>query len=416
MRSVAPILIIGLMPVVAFSQLYLISGTPNDGTRFGAFPMNLLQVTPERSAKLIKELVSTSDMVDWLTISYESRKALIWPAGIPPYNENHGPDAPLIVLDLDKAGVVKRCQMRANEKGIVTHWLAEVPGKGMVLEWFGFLDDPTRGYTHGMLMDPSVPCEQSFTLVPPDDITHFVAHGNPGVANMNVRDGISGAVDKDGRIWSGGMATSTFTFPYRAPPELRPGSDYRSIGLMINNSQVMVVTYGDAANPNSPFFVLRKRDNTWHSLAVQSDYYARLRAFDNFIAVVEGRIKKTMARQRGRGMIQMGLKDEPGDKSAGRKDWKGETAYGPDQESRFLDAAEVYPGRLHLYDVETERLFTITTHQADSEILLVENKTAYYRISDRLYSAPVTEKGIGAAVLLATSDLVRYAHWAFIKH
>lgn len=34
---------------------------------------------------------------------------------------------------------------------------------------------------------------------------------------------------------------------------------------------------------------------------------------------------------------------------------------------------------------------------------------------DRLYSAPITEKGIGAAHLIATDEAIRDAHWAFIK-
>ena len=76
----------------------------------------------------------------------------------------------------------------------------------------------------------------------------------------------------------------------------------------------------------------------------------------------------------------------------------------------------MFPGRLHLYDVTNERVYTIATNQGDSEVLLVENNIVYYRVSDRLYSAPVTEKGIGAARLLASNEAIRDAHWAFIKH
>jgi hypothetical protein len=75
----------------------------------------------------------------------------------------------------------------------------------------------------------------------------------------------------------------------------------------------------------------------------------------------------------------------------------------------------VYPGRLHIYDVESERSYLIVTNQGDSEVLLVENNTVYYRVSDRVYSVALTDQGLGPARLLATSDLVRDAHWAFIK-
>jgi hypothetical protein len=60
-------------------------------------------------------------------------------------------------------------------------------------------------------------------------------------------------------------------------------------------------------------------------------------------------------------------------------------------------------------------MYTIGTNQGDSEILLVTDKTVFYRVSDRLYSAPVTDQGIGTAHLLATADAIRDAHWAFVK-
>jgi hypothetical protein len=66
--------------------------------------------------------------------------------------------------------------------------------------------------------------------------------------------------------------------------------------------------------------------------------------------------------------------------------------------------------------VATDRHYTITTNQGDSEIILVDNDTVYYRVSNRLYSAPIPATSIGAAKLLATDELIRDAHWAFLKH
>ena len=76
----------------------------------------------------------------------------------------------------------------------------------------------------------------------------------------------------------------------------------------------------------------------------------------------------------------------------------------------------VYPGRLDVYNIDTEKLCTITTNQGDSEILLIEDNTVYYRVSDRLYKAPITDSGFGAATLIANDEAIRDAHWAFIKH
>ena len=75
----------------------------------------------------------------------------------------------------------------------------------------------------------------------------------------------------------------------------------------------------------------------------------------------------------------------------------------------------VFPGRVQLYDVETERTYVITTNQADSEILLAENAIVYYRASDRLYSAEIKVDGLGTPRLLAKDDTVGDAHWAFLR-
>ncbi len=82
----------------------------------------------------------------------------------------------------------------------------------------------------------------------------------------------------------------------------------------------------------------------------------------------------------------------------------------------FYYSSFMLPGRLYLYNAATEQVYKITTTQADSEILLVESGVVYYRASDRLYSATLTDKGLSTGRLLATSDVIRDAHWAFLKH
>lgn len=47
--------------------------------------------------------------------------------------------------------------------------------------------------------------------------------------------------------------------------------------------------------------------------------------------------------------------------------------------------------------------------------LPVENDTVYYRVSDRLYSASILSKGIGAAQLIAKDHIICDFNWAFIK-
>jgi len=59
--------------------------------------------------------------------------------------------------------------------------------------------------------------------------------------------------------------------------------------------------------------------------------------------------------------------------------------------------------------------YAIRTNQGDREILLVEDGIAYYRVSDRIYSAPIGDAEIGQPTLVAKDELIRDVHSAFFK-
>jgi len=145
-------------------------------------------------------------------------------------------------------------------------------------------------------------------------------------------------------------------------------------------------------------FLFRKKDKTWHALPALSR--GPIVGFGRYLAVSEERPKSAQ---------------DP--RSADVEKWKASNGRDLREALQGLEPhiSVVYPGRLHLYDVETERVHTITTNQGDSEVLLVENGNVYYRAADELYSAPISSDGVGPGRLLATDDLIRDAHWAFIK-
>ena len=72
------------------------------------------------------------------------------------------------------------------------------------------------------------------------------------------------------------------------------------------------------------------------------------------------------------------------------------------------------PGTLFLYNAETKKKYTWDTGQGDSEVLLVDGETVYYRVDDELYKAPIGKNKIGSGQLLAKEDVVRDMHWAFM--
>jgi hypothetical protein len=246
-----------------------------------------------------------------------------------------------------------------------------------------------------MNLDPAVPCEKSFANVDPTQMKYMVAHGSYGLPGIVSWDGMLLGIDKDGSLQ--GWVDRLIAFGRAIPDGLR--KDLERASLRINNSKILAIDVLDKAGAIR-VLVLRKSDNTWHRLPKLTEMYAFLRGFDHFITVTESSVKNAQHPE-----------------SAGRASWrKKDTRRGPSIAEAFDENEETFPGRLHLYDVNTGQVYTITTNQGDSEVVLVEDGTVYYRVSDRLYSAPITKTGIGVSKLLATDESIRDAHWAFIKH
>jgi hypothetical protein len=187
---------------------------------------------------------------------------------------------------------------------------------------------------------------------------------------------------------------------YRVPEDVMASIANPGAQIEISNREVFGVAVFDHARGNEPVRLLlfRKSDNTWHEAhGIAAPF---VRGFGTFAALTE-QTKKTSATP----------------ESAGRAEWrKTEAATGPSIVERFKNLPYVLPGKLDLYDVATEKMYSIATNQGDSEILLVDNNMVYYRVSDRLYSAAVGADGMGPAKLLAQSDSIRDVHWAFVKH
>jgi hypothetical protein len=156
---------------------------------------------------------------------------------------------------------------------------------------------------------------------------------------------------------------------------------------MANNRDVFCISL------NVGLVYFRKSDQTWHEWKISSRLPPQgVRGFGKYLAGTE---------------VDSGS-------SAGRDEWRTvDSKTGP--ATATATEGRSLPGRLLIYDTDSEKEFSIQTGQGDSEVVLIQDGVVYYRAATRLYSAPLSKSGVGEGRLLATSELIRDAHWAFIK-
>jgi hypothetical protein len=144
------------------------------------------------------------------------------------------------------------------------------------------------------------------------------------------------------------------------------------------------------------FQFLDKGSQQWHSATFPGSWTVGVRGFGPWFAgLVQGRIRK---------------KDSPGLEQ--RRQAITSTGVPLDWELR--DGHLYRPGVLFLYHVRTRKQYTIRTDQGDSEILLVDGGSVYYRVNRSIYKAKIGERDVEPGELLVEADVVQDIHWAFL--
>jgi hypothetical protein len=85
----------------------------------------------------------------------------------------------------------------------------------------------------------------------------------------------------------------------------------------------------------------------------------------------------------------------------------------PVTDEMFREIRQYYGGVLFLIDPQSGRQFQIRTGEGDSEILLVQDNSVYYRVNAKLYKAQIQGSSIGAPELVVEADAITDVHWAF---
>jgi hypothetical protein len=386
------LLLIGLAPSLACGQLHLLTGAPTLDGYFQQFGSAILRVEGDGSVKLVAQLVPDSVGTGWIDISYDWRKAVF---GI------LAPDNGILVADLDKAAPVKKCKPPVTlGKSLIYSWLADSPLNGPSFDWKSSGSDPAQAVVEGMVLDPAVSCEESFQLRDPMDVRYVVTSGMAGIADVALVSRPRENVRLDG---DRAVVETRITKPIPMDCEF-PASMIRGLAgslladITVNDARELTLTVYDM-QANYRVLVFRKSDKTWHTVPIVSERIPYVRGFGKYLVVTETQ-----------------LRNERNPRSAGAQSWKrGARTTGPALAERDASSREVFPGRLHVYNIDTEEVFPIITRQGDTEVLLIEAGVVYYRVMDRLYSASLGDLGVGKATLLATDDAILDAHWAWIK-
>jgi hypothetical protein len=231
---------------------------------------------------------------EWIGVSYDDRKAVF----LPKY-----PSRTVAVLDFDTAASAKQFDIPAPPSGMGTYpfqrWLASLPGRGLVyVEHYGTADmkkldsgllTPDDNALRGMVVDASVPCDQSFFVFEPDDIKYLVASGEAGVADAGYGSTKDVVVQKDGSlrtVWFGGIPSY---FGYRIPENATRGPAGTSATIVIANTQLLGLRF------DTGLLVLRKSDNTWHNVPVPQGATYIVRGFGEYAAIIATQPKSDMA-------------------------------------------------------------------------------------------------------------------------
>lgn len=146
---------------------------------------------------------------------------------------------------------------------------------------------------------------------------------------------------------------------------------------------------------HTTFHVLNKADQTWTSLKIEGGK-SGVRGFGSWLAGHVSELEHEVA--------------SPG--KAKRRQKISST--GTPVDWRFKDRKIYSPGTLFIFNIQKKEKYTIETGQGDSEVLLVEGDTVFYRVNDEIYQAKMTKNKIAPGTIVVKDDIVYDIHWAFM--
>jgi hypothetical protein len=202
-----------------------------------------------------------------------------------------------------------------------------------------------------------------------------------------------------------------------APP-VQPVPDPESLRLLLNvsNDDMFVIAeYGQNTRVGEveahTFHIYDKKSAVWRKVRLEA--LPSLRAFGPWIATA-----RAISRERP-DTSTTNHSSEPKSPAASvrekfilnPKDRERDQA---NLDMTFQNLSFLFPGQLDLYNIRSERKYTVQTGQEDSEILLVDGNAVYYRINETIYRATIGRTAIQNPVRIVSDKSLLLAHWAFL--
>ena len=397
-----------LLASCAEAQVHLILGGPNTLS-----PIQREAATAEVLAD--GTLAVRETLVDpsrgrglfWIDVDYDLAQAYL-------LDDHYG----AVVLDLNTGSVVKRCDIPPTKGlGGVWEWRIVDPVLGSAFALVRGAGKVENSILVGLLADPALSCSESTVALRDEQLTAYATGGQAGVGGEAAQAVFFGNISR-GRFRTK-ISKDWIYFPIDLEPsaakELSPDANYSApTSIAVRNSSIESVCATAVATLSDCFWArARQGGGQWVRLPIPNGHAPNVRGFGSYLAWPESILG-------GAGYESTKLDKDTSTrlkslKSAGSEEWrKGDSKWGRSTEFALTHSSTVHPGILHIFDVKTQQHFTIQTNQADSEVLLIEANTIYYRSSDRLFRVEIRGDHLAARQQIAKSDLIRDAHWAFM--
>ncbi len=249
----------------------------------------------------------------------------------------------------------------------------------------------------------------SITVVNPIKYKETISNGNSFILkNNNEGELLQGDVENNSlKIPTNASFFDKAIFVNKLPEDVVIKSNYYAGKVLINNDLTLVLYLYEKENQTEwnllKFRIYDKIGKDWSFFKLETSI-VNMKSFGRWLC--------------GNYKIKEANKNK---EDFSKEDWvKRKTQFGPSYKT-LIDTDESYKfiskGNLYVFNMDNQNVIKWETGNGDSEILLIDNNTIYYRVTNKLFRVPIIEgKRLGEPTILIEDNRVGDIHWAFISN